>query len=1217
MGIVYRAHDLTHHRPVALKTLHWLEPAALYRFKLEFRALAGLTHPNLVTLYELINNGFDWFFTMELVEGVPFCDHVRAVSPLPGRTAPDGMARTRGLTPAQVCALREALRQLIVGILALHEADKLHRDIKSQNVLVTREGRVVMLDFGMAADLDRSGLHQSTQPRFLGTVAYMAPEQAVGQPVSPACDWYALGVMLYEALTGQFPFTGSPLEVVMQKQFFDAPPPRAFWPEVPEDLDALAIQLLQRDPQERPSGLEILQRIGGGSNGQAESLFHLSSSGVSASLIGRASYLKALTDALQTTRQGQPCVVGVQGPAGIGKSALIRHFLDGLSDRKEAVVLAGQCHEQESVPYKAVDSLVDALSRYLARLPLAQAEAILPRDVLLLARLFPVLRRVPAVAGAPGRLLEFGDSGEGKRRALGALRELLGRLGDRQPVILFIDDLQWGDEESAVLLADLIRSPHPPALLLLVAYRSEDADSSCPSKLKREARETARRDLFLEPLLPEESCDLASRLLELEHSSPAQVEMIARESGGHPHFLREMAQHVRQHQAGPGMVPSLREVLWERILSLPGEARRLLEVVAVAGRALRQAEVCQAAGLDVEELVALAHLRSGRWVRCGGPPHHDDPGGVLHPGERRIDTYHDLIRATIVARLTTDTLQHHHRRLAHILETSGPHDPELLAIHFLGANQPAAAGRYYALAAARASDARAFGRAAHLYRLALHLQEQGGPTERALRERLADTLASAGQAEAAAREYLAASRDGPDLAEAFDLQRQAAMQFTFSGHLNESRTIFRAVLASAGLPILTPRRAWWSLVFQRSRLWWRGFDYRPRAEGQVSPELLQRIEICWSATIGLGLADPLQGTYFHTRGLLLALEAGAPYPLARALALELVVATATAHTPQRTSQLVPMVEALVEKLDHPYLRGLFYLGSGIVASFVEDWGRALARCEQAERIFRSICPDALRELDVAQRVAWWVLLCRGEVGELTRRLARFREETRARNDQHTASPASLVFGTFAHLAADHPERARLELEEVTTAREWQSSQAHRLAHRHDQVQTDLYLGEGQAAWDRLTKGQDALDDSPLFRVQNIRISLRHLRARSALTLASATPGRALLRAAEREACHLQRERLPGAAGLATLVRAAVARLRGDEVDARELLRAAVGVFTRTERQLQAAAGRHALGRLVGGTEGWAQVTEAEAWMRGQGIHNPRRMAALLVPGFPE
>lgn len=228
-GAVFAAHDRERGREVALKRPHEQVGAPLLRFQREFQALAAIRHPNVVTAHELIAERGRWFFAMELVEGPP-------------------------LTMAAL-GVREGFRQLCAAVEALHAAGIVHRDLKPANVRVTPQGRVVVLDLGLAA---RRG--EGEPWSFAGSPSTMAPEQWRGGPALEASDWFAVGALLYERLTGARPFVGEVLEIAEAKAAGRFVRPRERTPGVPPELDAACCALLDPRPERRTAGVELLQR---------------------------------------------------------------------------------------------------------------------------------------------------------------------------------------------------------------------------------------------------------------------------------------------------------------------------------------------------------------------------------------------------------------------------------------------------------------------------------------------------------------------------------------------------------------------------------------------------------------------------------------------------------------------------------------------------------------------------------------------------------------------------------------------------------------------------------------------------------------------------------------------------------------------------------------------------------------------------------------------
>ena len=343
--------------------------------------------------------------------------------------------------------------------------------------------------------------------------------------------------------------------------------------------------------------------------------------------------------------------------------------------------------------------------------------------------------------------------------------------------------------------------------------------------------------------------------------------------------MGELARHVQAGKGplgvwGEGEAVDLDDVLWARILRLPADARRLLEVVAISGRPLSQSDACRCVEALVDGRSALALLQSGRLVR-----------GVSG-SEEEIETYHDRVRETVVARLSPEALRGHHRRLALTLEASVRTDPEVLGAHFRGAGEAENAGRCFAAAAVRAADALAFDRAAKLYRMALEVPPADMSADRRLRVSLGDALANAGRGAEAARAYLEAA-EGATVVEALELRRRTALQYLISGHIDEGLAALRSVLAVVKMRLpATPRGALLSLVWQRARLWFRGLGYRRSAAQRDLPGRTH------SHRRLLVRRDRPERRRHNPRGrlqcrcLLLALHAGEASRIARSLAME-------------------------------------------------------------------------------------------------------------------------------------------------------------------------------------------------------------------------------------------------------------------------------------------------------------------------------------------
>jgi len=1216
-GVVYEAFDRERRLRVALKLPHAGSAQGLYRFKQEFRALADVNHLNLATLFELLMDGERWFFTMELVEGRHLLDYLRSPGGGPGSgSIPDTPTGTREpregtggelssvlpllpSAPPDFGRVRRALRQLTEGLLALHGAGMLHRDLKPSNVLVTRDGRVVILDFGLVMDLGGTDLWEGG---LAGTPSYMSPEQAQGCPATAASDWYSVGVLLYQTLTGRLPFAGSSPAILAQKLQQEPLEPRYLVPGTPQDLEELCMGLLRKDPIARLQGKGILDRL----QEPFQTSLPVASEpgGRELAFVGREEELAALLEGFEQVRGGRTVVALLHGDSGSGKTALAQMFQREVRLRVErAVVLQGRCYEQETVPFKALDSLVDALSQHLVRLSPLEAGTLLPSQIQALARLFPVLGQVPLIAEQP-QASEIPDAQEFRRRAFGALRELLRRLALRGPLALVIDDLQWGDLDSAALLEELLRPPDPPRILLLLCYRTEEARSS--PLLQELLPSLARSGSFLDVELHALSRSVARKLAKAllgpgQAGDEEQADWIAAESGGSPFFVQELACHMRRMDLDDRPGRCLEDYLRIRIDALPAEARRILQTLAIAGYPLDWELLQQAAGVEDASIALLSGLRTEHLLR------------MRASARRRIlETYHDRIRVALVQTADPDRVRNVNLALANALEARGSTDAQALARHFEAAALPAKASGYAVQAAGQAETALAFDQAAAHYRKAIVLRDSRDPDVPALWKRLGDALANAGRSAEAAEAYLQAAA-GAAAPEVNRLHRRAAEEYLRSGNLAAGLEILQRLLALAGAHLPGGRLgAVASVLWNRLRLRLRGLGFQECTADQIPPGELERVDTFWAVAMGLGPVDVLRAADFQARQLLLTLKLGEPFRVVRALAHEtLLVAAAGNRSLERTHRLVAGTTALAERIGHPNPRARALMAAGIADTMQGRWRSSAARLERVEELLKQNCTGMGYELHLAQHNGLLARLVLGDLPLIQERLPALLQEAREQGNLIATTNLRVSLSPILSLAQDAPETARTELKAAIAA--WPHGDFH-LQHYHhlvSRVAIDLYEGAFGEAFAAVEAAEEGLQRSMLLRLQPILVTFLELRARAALAQAfrAGAPGHAVA-SARRDMRRLLAERTAYGGALALKLQAMEALLAGRRDEALARLRRAEQTFDACDMPLHLLASRSVRGRLEGNLE---LQQSACAELTGKGIVNPARFAAMHVP----
>lgn len=723
MGVVYKAHDTLLNRAVAVKALTpaLLGPEGVARLLREAQAAAQLTHPNIVGVYDVIDNGDARLIVMEYVEGQPLS----------------------AMIPTDVTRAVELITEICRALEYAHGRGIIHRDIKPENIVVTVDGVAKVMDFGLARSEGRTRLTQSGL--IIGTVAYMAPEQVLGGTVNARSDLYSLGCVLYELLTGRKPFEGDDAFTVLSQHVNVMPvAPRWHNSAIPPTLDAIVMRLLAKNPGDRyASAADVIEALQIAAQPEVEEtrvpiphaatrttlLEHI----VRGKLVGRTAELAELREHLDRMLSGEGRLALVSGEPGIGKTRLTDE-LAVYAHLRGAWVLRGHCYEQDvGVPYLP---FLEGLRQLFNLAGSASVEKLGERSEDL-ARFLPEIGRKESTP----RALSPEDE---RIRTFEAVALWVALASRQRPLVFILDDIHWSDRSSLRLLHHLGRSLRQDRIMLLGTYREMELDLEHPLNdlLNQLNRERMLYRVPLRRLSEGDTHALLSGLFDAEISGEL-TGAIYRETEGNPFFIEEVVKALveeRKIYREDGRwqrlrieeleVPQSVKAAIGRRLQKAGEVcRRVLTIGSVIGREfdpdilVTVSQLTEDSVLDaLDEAERLQLIRETR----------------AHRGTR-YTFEHALIRQTLYEDLNARRRARLHQQVGEALETTHRtrHDEHIeeLAYHF-GESGLAAAAKgieYNMRAATKAAGLFALEGAERRLRVALELAEASEDPEARVR----------------------------------------------------------------------------------------------------------------------------------------------------------------------------------------------------------------------------------------------------------------------------------------------------------------------------------------------------------------------------------------------------------------------------------------------------------------------------------------------------